>query len=336
MTWLWLQFIVLGALIAGAGYHLCRTGDQIAHATGMTGGWVGLALLASVTSLPELVIGITSVTGANVPNIAVGDALGSCVINLGFLVVLDFLYRKEALYERASQAHVLSAGFGIVLIALVGLNIVMSAGAPARAPMVANLTVGLYTPLILLLYPIALRTLYIHEARQAPAAIDAMRAPVSLASAARHFALAALVVMLAGIRLPFVGSALADAMGWNQSFVGTLFVAAITSLPELAVTVSALRIGALDMAIGNLLGSNLFNVAIIAIDDIFYVKGPLLAHVSAVHASTVFSAVIMSGLAVVGLLYRPRSRVLRTVGWVSVAMLLVYVFNAYITFLHGA
>jgi cation:H+ antiporter len=118
--------------------------------------------------------------------------------------------------------------------------------------------------------------------------------------------------------------------------MGTLFVSAITTLPELAVTVSALRIGALDMAIGNLLGSNLFNVAIIAIDDLFYIKGPLLANVAPVHAATAFSAVIMSGLAVVGLLYRPRNRVLRSVGWISLAMGVVYLFNTYISFLHRA
>jgi len=66
-------------------------------------------------------------------------------------------------------------------------------------------------------------------------------------------------------------------MGWGQSFVGTLLVAGVTSAPEAAVTISALRIGALDMAIANLLGSNLFDIVILAVDDLFYTEGPLLA-----------------------------------------------------------
>ena len=140
---------------------------------------------------------------------------------------------------------------------------------------------------------------------------------------------------LDALAAPVIRAALADAMGWNRSFVGTLFVAAITTLPELAVTLSALRIGALDMAIGNLLGSNLFNVAVIAIDDLFFTAGPLLGHVAPVHATTAFSAVIMSALAVIGLLYRPRSRVLRSVGWVSLGIFTAYLINTYISFLHG-
>jgi cation:H+ antiporter len=150
-----------------------------------------------------------------------------------------------------------------------------------------------------------------------------------------RFAMAGAVVVGAGLWLPFVAVDLAAAMGWSRSFVGTLFVAFATSVPELAVTVSAVRLGALDLAIGNLLGSNLFNVAIIAIDDLFYTKGPLLAHVSPVHAMTAGSAVIMTGLAVVGLFYRPTDRVFRAVGWISLSLFAVYLLNAYVLYLHG-
>jgi cation:H+ antiporter len=153
--------------------------------------------------------------------------------------------------------------------------------------------------------------------------------------AVTRFAMAAAVVAGAGMWLPFVASDLATAMGWNRTFVGSLFVALATSMPELAVTLSALRIGALDMAIGNLLGSNLFNVAIIAVDDLFYRSGALLADVSPVHAVTAGSAITMTGLAMVGLFFKPGSRVLRAVGWVSLGLVAVYLLNTYILFLHG-
>ena len=124
-------------------------------------------------------------------------------------------------------------------------------------------------------------------------------------------------------------------MDWNRSFVGSLFVAMATTLPELAVTLSAPRLGALDMAIGNLLGSNLFNVTIIAVDDLFYRQGALLADVSLVHAVSTASAIVMTGLAMVGLFFRPRDRVLRAVGAVSLALVAVYLLNTYVIFLHG-
>lgn len=77
-----LQFVVCATLIAGAGFALSKSADRIAKATGLTGGWVGLALLGTVTSLPELASGISSVTLMTAPNLAVGNALGACVINL--------------------------------------------------------------------------------------------------------------------------------------------------------------------------------------------------------------------------------------------------------------
>ena len=158
----------------------------------------------------------------------------------------------------------------------------------------------------------------------------------SLRQACARFAVAAAIVVGAGMWLPFAAVDLAAAMGWNRSFVGSLFMALVTTLPELTVTLSAMRLGALDMAIGNLLGSNLFNTAIVAIDDVFFRPGDLLAHVSPVHAITAASAVVMTGLAVVGLFFRPDNRLLRTVGAVSMGLAAVYLLNTYVVYLYGS
>jgi cation:H+ antiporter len=158
---------------------------------------------------------------------------------------------------------------------------------------------------------------------------------IDLPRALRRFGFAAAVVVAAGCWLPFVGSDLAEVMGWNRVFVGTAFIAAVTSMPELAIKVFVLRMGSVDMAIGNLLGSNLFNIAIVAIDDLVYTQGPLLANVAPVHAATAFSAVIMPGLAIIGLLYRPRGLVLRSIGWVSIGLAVLYLFNTCAVLLYG-
>jgi cation:H+ antiporter len=101
------------------------------------------------------------------------------------------------------------------------------------------------------------------------------------------------------------------------------------------VTVAALRIGALDMAIGNLFGSNLFDIAIVAVDDLFLFKGPILSYVSPLHAVSVVSAIMMTGIAVIGLLYRPKTRVFQTVGWASLFLLSLYLLNSYVLYLYG-
>ena len=76
----WLQFIACTAVIDFAGAKLSKYGDIIADLTGMGRAWIGVVLLASVTSLPELITGISSVTLYDLTNIAVGDALAICLL----------------------------------------------------------------------------------------------------------------------------------------------------------------------------------------------------------------------------------------------------------------
>jgi len=331
MAWLLFQFAACAVLIARAGYVLSRSADALAGAYGWGRGWVGLALLATVTSLPELASGISAVAFVDAPNLAVGNALGACVVNLLFLVVVDALQRRQPMYREASATHLLSAGFGVVMLGFVTLSLLTGHRAPAV------LHVGLYSPLLLALYLLALKGVHAQErqARAAAPAAGARASPGQTRDAWRRFGVAALVVLVAGSWLPAVADGLATALGLSRSFVGTVMMAVVTTLPEMAVTLGALRLGALDMAIGNLLGSNLFNVVILAVDDVFYVRGPLLADAASVHAGTSATALVMTGLVVIGLVMRPQGRALRMVSWISVALAATYAVNAALIFLGG-
>ena len=284
---IWLELLACLAAIALAGYQLSRYGDAIADKSKLSRSWVGLALIATVTSLPELATGVSAVAAAEAPDIAVGDVLGSCVFNLAILVVLDFLHRKQSVYTRASQGHVVSAAFGTALIAFTGFNLLVYQG--AAVPAIGH--VGLYAPVIVFLYALALRALFRYEREHVSQFIEEgpTYPELTLRKALAGYVIAAMVVVAFGTWLPFVGETLATRMGWTQSFVGTLLVAAVTSTPELVVTVAALRLGAINLAIGGLLGSNLFNIVVLAVDDAFYLSGPLLAGVSSDHATSAFS-----------------------------------------------
>ncbi|MGP1677765.1 MAG: sodium:calcium antiporter [Burkholderiales bacterium] len=330
----WLEFGVCAVLIALAGWRLSLYADVIAEKTGLGGTWIGVVLLASVTSLPELATGVSAVAAANAPNIAVGDVLGSCVFNLTILVVLDLVHRGESIYTKAHQGHILSAGFGVLLLGFVGLSLLLA----PRTHGLALGHIGIYVPVIVALYLLSMRVVFSYEKRQMAAYVEeaAERYPhMTLRQAGVRYALAGIVVVASGIWLPFIGRDIAALYNWHASFVGTLFIAGATSLPELAVTLAAMRLGALDMAIANLLGSNLFNLAILAVDDVFYAHGPLLAHVAGTHVVSVMSALMMTGAVIVGLLYRPPGRVFRTVGWISVLLLFIYLSNAYVLFRFG-
>jgi cation:H+ antiporter len=332
---IWLYFLLCVGVIGYAGAKISKYGDVIADKTGLGGSWVGLIMLGTVTSLPELVTGISSVTVAEVPDIALGDIMGSCVYNLMIIVILDVLYRRSSVYTVAGRGHILSAGFGVMLIGFAGFGILLSSS--GLIGKVGH--IGWYSIVIVVLYGVAMRTVYSYEARQIEAFTEkeADRYPgLPLRQAILRYLGAAVLVVAAGSFLPFVAKDIAILMGWHEGFVGTMFVAFVTSLPELVVTVSALRMGAIDMAIGNLFGSNLFNILIIAIDDLFYMQGPILADISPTHAISAFSAMMMTGVAIVGLLYHPKTRVLNIMGWVSVFLFAIYIINTYVMFLHGS
>lgn len=327
---IWLQFALCVAVIGVAGVRLSRYGDALATLTGLSRNWVGLILIATVTSLPELVTGLSAVTVAAAPDIAVGDVLGSCVFNLAILALIDVSYRQGAIYAVAGKGHVVSAGFGVMLLAGVGLALLLTT--QGMMPSIGH--VSLASVLIFVMYLVAMRALYLTEQRNA-SPVAPKRADMTLKAALMGYGVACAAIVGAGIWLPIIGVELARLMGWSNSFVGTLFVAFATSVPELATTWGAVRIGAIDMAFGNLLGSNLFDVLILAIDDFAYLPGAIYAHVSPVHAVSAITACLMSGIVIVALAYRPVSRVWRIASWASLALLALYLINASVQFVHG-
>ena len=144
------------------------------------------------------------------------------------------------------------------------------------------------------------------------------------------------MVLAAGTWLPEAADELARALGLSRSFAGTVLMAVVTTLPEMAVTLGALRLGALDLAIGNLLGSNLFNIVVLAVDDAFYVRGPLLADVAPVHATSAVTALVMTGLVIVGLVMRRQGQALRAASWLGVGLVAACVMIVAWTFLSAA
>jgi cation:H+ antiporter len=337
VVWLtWTGFLLIVCVIGAAGYRMCRAADDIAEISGLSRAWVGLLLLSIATSLPELVTGISAIVIFDAPNVAVGDALGSCVFNLLILVVLELIARGDPLYVRAGPGHTVSASFGVILTGLVAFSVLVSRELPGLR--IGH--VGLYAPVMLGAYLAAMYIVFRYEQRALAAAgkhaplIPGVEEP-SLRTAISRYAVSAVFVVAAGAALPRVATEIAAQMGWSNTFVGTVFVALATSVPEVAVSITAMAIGSVDLAVANLLGSNLFDVALIAIDDLVYTTGPILSVVSPSHAVTAVSAAIMSAAAIVGFSYRPHSRLVRRLSWVGATLLGVYLLNAFVQFLAG-
>lgn len=319
---LWIQFFVCSAVIFFSGKNLSQYGDIIAERTGLGRTWIGVLLLASVTSLPELITGASSAGIFDLPDIAGGNIIGACMLNLLTIAFLDLLGGPTPISARAQQGLILPAGFAIVLLGIATASIALG----ARIPSIG--WVGLPSLLFVLVYFAAMRTIFVFERRRLERAVhelaeEAQRIDISRARAYGLFAFNAALIVGAGMYLPTLGEGIAETTGLGQTFVGSVFVAISTTLPELTVSATALRMGAVDMSLGNLFGSNLFNVTILAVDDLVYLKGPLLADVSAGHLVTGTAAMIMTAIAIIGLTYRAAKKPL-LLAWDAMGILLTY------------
>lgn len=315
-------FVLCSAAILASGVRLSRYGDIIAEKTGLGGSWIGLILLATVTSLPELVTGASAILLYDVVDIAAGDVIGSCLFNLLILALLDVRH-PVPLSARIHQGHVLSAGFGIVQLGLLAIALVAGGLMPTVG------WIGMPAFFFLGVYAFAVRTIFVFERARVTELTEQMTGEIrygetTLGRASLSFAAAAAVLVTAATLLPGAAERISQATGLGQSFVGTLFVAASTSLPEIVVAVAAVRIGAIDMAAANLFGSNLFNVAVLGVDDLLYTRGALLADVARMHMLTLAGAIVMTGISIIGLTYRAKKK-RYTLSWDSLAAAAVYV-----------
>jgi cation:H+ antiporter len=111
-------------------------------------------------------------------------------------------------------------------------------------------------------------------------------------------------ILVAAPLLASAAEGLAEVTGLGGTFIGTTLVAISTSMPEAVTTYAAVRAGAYDLAVGNIFGSNAFNMVILLPADGFF-EGSLLAAASPTQAITATCAILATGLAVLGLLYRP-------------------------------
>jgi cation:H+ antiporter len=328
----WLGFLACTAIIVYAGAGLSRYGDIIAAKTGLGGTWIGVVLLASVTSVPELVTGLSAVTYARAPDIAVGDVFGSCVFNLLIVAFLDVFHRAQPISTRAHHGNTLAAGFGILLLCAACLGLFLN----VRLFPLGR--IGPYTPILLVLYFLAMRIVYSYEKRQLAAFVRERAAEpgyqdVPMRTVRLGFVSHAAAVVAAAVLLPKIGAEIAAATGLGQTFVGNVLVAFSTSLPEVVVSVAAVRIGSVDLAIGNLFGSNLFNVGLIlAVDDFVFARGPILSFVHPGHIVPALSAMAMTAIAVAGLTYRAERKRL-VLAWDSIGIVAVYLVNLAVLYL---
>lgn len=326
-------FILSAALVALAGTHLARAGDVIAARTRLGGLWVGALFLAAATSLPELTTDLAAVR-LGVPDLAAGDLFGSSLANMLILAVVS-LSARTALFSHAALDNGLSAALAIVLTAIAAIFVLLDLR-------VSMLGLGPGSLLIAFVYVAGMRAIFLRSATaRAATQVEetASSGPVGPVGTVRgavvRFAMATLVILVAAPFFAFSAKGLAELSGLGSTFVGTLLVGFATSLPELVTSLAAVRLGAYDLAVGNLFGSNALNMVMFLPLDLAHRPGPLLGVIAEVHALTALVAIVLMGVGLAAIIYRVRGRMF-ALEPTSLLMILIYVAGIGLLYLRSA
>ena len=342
-------FGAMSAIIIGAGVLLAKSGDRIADITGLGGLLIGMVLVAAATSLPEIAVAVSAVVTEDSPNLAIGNLFGSNMANMALLAIVDIAWRGKV-WQRVGSGHARTAAVGIALTAIAVLAVL-------RPIELAIGWVGIESIIIFVGFVSLIAWTHRSSTPAVPtgevsheqvSAEQAEHEHLSGAEATSRrailhsirwdlakFGVAALIILLSAPILVDAAGGIAREAAIGESFVGASFLAFSTSLPELATAVAAVRIGAFDLAVGSLLGSNAFNMAIIFIVDLFYVDGPILAAVDPIQAFVGVSAILLMAIVLAGIIHGAKTRMSRLEPGAGMTVV-VYFILMYMIFTAGA
>ena len=312
-------FVFAASFIVAGGATVAVCADVISHQTRIGVLWFGTVVVALVTSLPELVTDVSAVRN-HAPALAMGDLFGSSMANMAILAAVTLIFRARRLLQRVALEHVLTASLAIVLSALAVLFI-----SAQSAWTVGRFGIG---PVVLAIVYVG-GNLAIRE-RQASATVEQEEERVGtllpLQTARIGFVLGAVAILVAGPFLANSADKVATQSGLGEGFFGTFALAIVTSLPELAVSVTAIRVGALNLAIANLIGSNATNMALLLPLEIAYAPGSILATAGPEIQTAAAASVLLMAIGISAIVLRSeRSRT--GFDMAAVLMLASYVFG---------
>ncbi len=318
-------FVLAAAIVVFAAVQLNKYGDVISEKSTMSGAMVGGLLIAGATSLPELTTSLTAVYIDN-PDIAVGNMLGSNVFNLLILASVDLFYRKRHGFNQLrSSEQVPSVIAGIIFTGLVVVAILWN-----ETPSIFDIGLEMY--LLVIGYIIVLKMFDGNPEGTADESVaESRNINITLKRAVVNFILFALIVFASGSVLSITGDRLAEISGMNSSFVGSVLIAASTSLPELVTVVVAFRMANYAMAAGSILGSNLFNLMLLVVTDAFYRESAILQGTSPSMIWTALLGVLMM-IVMLYILMRKDKQTNIGYAWPSILIVMMYLVLSYMIF----
>ncbi|MCA9932343.1 MAG: sodium:calcium antiporter [Ardenticatenaceae bacterium] len=326
----WITFLLSAAVVVVAAIKLAEYGDIIAVRTKLGGVVVGTIFLAGATSLPEMIASISSFS-AGVPNLAAGNFFGSNMVNVLLLALVDLIHFQVPLMRRVAVSHALTAALTTILMLMAAVSIMGQIDVTIG-------WVGLDSLLMMMVYFggvwLIQRESQGPTAATAAASLEPGPEFPSLRRGVIGFVLAAAVLLLVVPLLVNASTEIATITGLGTGFVGTALLSVVTSLPELLAALAAVRMGAFDMAVGNLFGSSVFNMFALGLADFFYTDGRFLGAIDPGFALVALLGLLLTNMALLGNLARIERKFL----FLEIDTLLIivtYLLGMYLLFVRG-
>ncbi|WP_040621762.1 sodium:calcium antiporter [Rhodovulum sp. PH10] len=328
-------FVASAAAIALAGSKLSGIADALADRTGMGEVVAGALFVGAATSLPGA---ITSVTTAaqGAAGLAIGNALGGLTAQTAFIAIADLFYRRANLEHAAASATGLAQG--VLLVALLAMPLIAAAEPPVTVFGVHPVSL-----LIPLAYGFGLKLLSriqtapmwkpveTEETREAISEPDEGDGAVTDRSLWLRFLLFAGITAVAGYAIGRASIGIVGATALSETAVGTIFSAIANSLPELVTAIAAVRLGAVSLAVGDVIGGNAFEVMFLSAADLFY-DGSIYAAMTEQDRTTGLIAMLMTAVLLLGMIRRQKSGP-GNIGFESALVLLLYAGSVVLIFL---
>jgi cation:H+ antiporter len=323
----WLVFAASSTILVLAAVKLAQYGDVVAVRTRLGGMFIGVLLLAGATSLPELLTMINSFKQGT-PGLAAGSVFGSNMFNMFLLALLDLVNQQARILRRVAMTHALTAALGSTMI---GLSIFFILGD-------IDLQIGwmgIDSLILIVVYVAGIRLIQQNgQASATTVELPRGRPAMPLWRALLGFGIATAVLVVVTPQLVRSSTEIAAITGLGVGFIGTSLLALVTSLPEAVAVIAAARLGAYDMAVGNLFGSIVFNMFAMGVADLFYTQGRFLGSIDPAFALVALLGLLLTNLALIGNI----ARVERRLGFVeadALLILVVYLAGMYFLFLRA-
>lgn len=266
---LYILYILVSAAVVLLSVKASNYIDLIDQKSSISGAFLGGVLLSAVTSLPELFTSISATLLIEKPSLCLGNILGSNIFNLVVLAVMFILFVGSSHSARVAKGHKMVIAYCMTTYAVLALNMFWPEVFDFHA-----LSLSVTSVAIVIFYSLGVKYLSSEESSESEAQ-ESEHTSLTLRGIVVRFVLCSVGLVGLSIWLTYLSDDIATTLGMGTGLAGALFLGVATSLPELSSTVTLFRLRNYNIAVGNIVGSCLFNMVILTVADLLWFGGSI-------------------------------------------------------------